>query len=399
MVSGLGQEPYASSSPSIPSWPLLADRGFFERGSESPGPRSPLSVPDPVGQWCRGRSSLSPRARCGAVPDCRLDFPDFLILVCGHSGLRGSCCSAVLFPCPTIVSIRHGILLFGNFPAPLKIQEACPWSGWHVPCLGRAREDHSMKEQMENLLYQALETEIGGYRSTRPRSMRAERRPERRVGEVSRGDAAPRADPAGGVGALGIDPETDTPGRKVLRFMAIARAGHGDGGRGRRARAAQLVAAEALVRAETKDHQNWELIGEVARTSTGEEGKRPARRVPRGRARGGRAPVSHAWMGPGAPARSLGMPAVLPPPEEKKNVTTAIGAARAKQARKTMTRGRKGRAPQADTLSRVLPKAAPRVSDDGRRKTSVVGDPAAGLAEVWLSIPPRRAGPQLRLAC
>ena len=33
---------------------------------------------------------------------------------------------------------------------------------------------------------------------------------------------------------------------------------------------------------------------------------------------------------------SLGLPAVLPPPEEEKEVKTAIGAARAKQARKEM---------------------------------------------------------------
>ena len=31
---------------------------------------------------------------------------------------------------------------------------------------------------------------------------------------------------------------------------------------------------------------------------------------------------------------ALGLPAVLPPPEEEKDVKTAIGAARAKQARK-----------------------------------------------------------------
>jgi hypothetical protein len=34
--------------------------------------------------------------------------------------------------------------------------------------------------------------------------------------------------------------------------------------------------------------------------------------------------------------QSLGMPAVLPPPEEEKEVKTAIGAARAKQSRKEM---------------------------------------------------------------
>ena len=34
--------------------------------------------------------------------------------------------------------------------------------------------------------------------------------------------------------------------------------------------------------------------------------------------------------------QSLGLPAVIPPPEEEKEVKTAIGAARAKQARKDM---------------------------------------------------------------
>ena len=33
----------------------------------------------------------------------------------------------------------------------------------------------------------------------------------------------------------------------------------------------------------------------------------------------------------------LGLPVVLPPPEEQKEVKTAIGAARAKQARQDMT--------------------------------------------------------------
>jgi len=34
--------------------------------------------------------------------------------------------------------------------------------------------------------------------------------------------------------------------------------------------------------------------------------------------------------------QALGLPAVLPPPEEEKDVKSAIGAARAKQARKEM---------------------------------------------------------------
>jgi hypothetical protein len=37
--------------------------------------------------------------------------------------------------------------------------------------------------------------------------------------------------------------------------------------------AAQLVAAECVVEAETKDHQNWELIGLLADKLTGREAK------------------------------------------------------------------------------------------------------------------------------
>ena len=37
--------------------------------------------------------------------------------------------------------------------------------------------------------------------------------------------------------------------------------------------AAQLVAAESVVLAETKDHLNWQLIGEAAKKAKGEEAK------------------------------------------------------------------------------------------------------------------------------
>jgi rubrerythrin len=133
---------------------------------------------------------------------------------------------------------------------------------------------------------------------------------------------------------LGIDPAQKSPGRQVahhigqslVKAMEHARAAGPP-------EAAQLVAAECVTFAETKDHMNWELIGEVA-----------------GKLRGNRAEALSAaykevegdedehlyhstgwarelWM------QSLGLPAVLPPPEERKDVKTAIGAARAKNAR------------------------------------------------------------------
>ena len=100
--------------------------------------------------------------------------------------------------------------------------------------------------------------------------------------------------------------------------------------------AAQVVAAECVVHAETKDHANWELIGEVSKKMTGAEGKA---------LKDAYAEVedqedehlyhSRGWMRE-LELQMLGLKAVLPPPEERKQVKTAIGAARAEQDRTKM---------------------------------------------------------------
>ena len=73
---------------------------------------------------------------------------------------------------------------------------------------------------------------------------------------------------------LGLDPEAETPGRDVVRHigeslvqameMALASRQAG-GGAARRRRVRRL--------AETKDHLNWELIGEAGGKLKGDEGK------------------------------------------------------------------------------------------------------------------------------
>jgi rubrerythrin len=197
-------------------------------------------------------------------------------------------------------------------------------------------------DQLHELLYQALETEIGGVRVYEAalgcavhedlrnewqqylEQTRNHERVLRRVFEE-----------------LVLDAKVETPGRKIVRQKAdglvqameeARRAGNPE--------AAQLVACECVVDAETKDHMNWELIGKAVKTLTGEE-KRVLREAhdevedqedehlyhTMGWAR-------ELWI------ESLGMPAVLPPPEERKDVKTAIGAARAKNAREEMTRAR-----------------------------------------------------------
>jgi hypothetical protein len=100
--------------------------------------------------------------------------------------------------------------------------------------------------------------------------------------------------------------------------------------------AAQIVAAECVVLAETKDHLNWELLGQVAKKTKGEEKKI----LEAAQEKVEEEEDEHLYHTAGW-ARELwieflGMPAVMPPPEEEKDVKTAIGAARAKQARTEM---------------------------------------------------------------
>jgi hypothetical protein len=97
-----------------------------------------------------------------------------------------------------------------------------------------------------------------------------------------------------------------------------------------------LVAAECVVHAETKDHLNWELIGEMAKKEKGDI----AKALKAAHEEVEEQEDEHLYHTMGWSRElwidSLGMPAVLPPPEEEKHVKTAIGAARAKHARASM---------------------------------------------------------------
>jgi len=193
-------------------------------------------------------------------------------------------------------------------------------------------------EQVRELLYQALETELGGVQvyTTALRCAENDDLKEEweKYLEQTRNHVTIMEDV---LTKLDLDPNEQTPGRKVVHTigealveameMALA-----DGKPG----AAQLVACEAVVLAETKDHQNWHLIGEVVKNVKGEVAKvlKEAHDQvedqedehlyhTKGWAR-------ELWI------QSLGMKAVLPPPEEVKKVETAIGAARAEQARTQM---------------------------------------------------------------
>ena len=192
--------------------------------------------------------------------------------------------------------------------------------------------------QIKELLYQALETEIGGQKVyetaiTCAQDSGLKEEWEKYLDETRTHETILRET----FGRIDLDPEVQTPGRAVVRFKgeALVKAMQmalRDGGPA----AAQLVAAESVVEAETKDHQNWELIGKVAEELKGDMAK--ALSEAHGQVEEQEDQHLYHTMGWARELwiDSLGMPAVLPPPEEEKKVVTAIGASRAKQAREEM---------------------------------------------------------------
>ena len=134
-------------------------------------------------------------------------------------------------------------------------------------------------------------------------------------------------------GKLKLDPYQETPGRQVVRYlgaslvqamqMALTSAP---------AEAAQLVACECVVTAETKDHLDWELIGKCADKLQGDE----RRALMDAYLRVEDQEDEHVYHSKGwcreLWIESLGMKAILPPPEEVRDVKSALEAAEAEES-------------------------------------------------------------------
>lgn len=190
-------------------------------------------------------------------------------------------------------------------------------------------------EQVNELLYQALETEIGGvqvYTNAIRCAVNDDLREEwqKYLDETENHVTIVKEI----FNQLGLDPTVETTGRQVVRLKGKALVSAMqmalDAGP---PEAAQLVAAECVVDAETKDHANWELIGKVAEKATGDQKKALKEAYEQVEEE----EDEHLYHTMGWSRElwieSLGMPAVLPPPEEQKDVKSAIGASRAEQAR------------------------------------------------------------------
>lgn len=187
-------------------------------------------------------------------------------------------------------------------------------------------------QQHEELLYQALETELGGvevYTTALQCAQNEELRTEweKYLEQTKRHVEILREVCEG----LGLDPDRDTPGRQVVRTIGKAlvksmqmAVGGGDPA------AAEIVAAECIVHAETKDHMNWSLIGKLVENGMDESGALE---------------TAHAEVEPEEDEHlyhtkgwtrelwlaSLGLPAQLPPIEEEEDVRSAEEAAAAQK--------------------------------------------------------------------
>ncbi|CAN5891099.1 hypothetical protein BH11MYX4_BH11MYX4_28760 [soil metagenome] len=192
-------------------------------------------------------------------------------------------------------------------------------------------------EQVEALVLQSLEHELGGvevYTTALECVVNGDLRKE--WGKYLKETETHVRALLGVCEALGVDPQKETPGRKVVRHNGAAlvdamkmalTSGPPE--------AAQLVAAECVVLAETKDHLDWQLIGKCSEYLEGPKGEALKAAYDaiedqedehlyhtKGWCR-------ELWL------QSLGLDAVLPPPEERLQVKTAIGAAKAEQSAET----------------------------------------------------------------
>ena len=192
--------------------------------------------------------------------------------------------------------------------------------------------------QVHELLYQALETELGGihvYQTALQCTVNAELKQEwQKYLEQTETHAQVLREL---FATLKLNPDQETPGRQVVRHLGHALVTAMEMGLAAgNPEAAQLVAAECVVTAETKDHLNWELLSEVAEALKGNAGKAMQAAYQQVEDE----EDEHLYHTTGWSRElwiaSLDLPAVLPPPEEEKEVKTAIGAARAKNARKAM---------------------------------------------------------------
>ena len=184
--------------------------------------------------------------------------------------------------------------------------------------------------RLHELLLQALEHEQGGvkiYEAAVSCALREDLKKEwRSYLEQTRGHVQALEQVCR---KLSIDTRKETPGRKIVRDVgaALVKAIEQARAAGDPA-AAQIVACECIVLAETKDHADWQLLGKCALAAESsaadaineayiaiEDQEDEHLYHTRGWCR-------ELWL------EALGLKAVLPPPEERRKVHSEVSAAK-----------------------------------------------------------------------
>jgi len=195
----------------------------------------------------------------------------------------------------------------------------------------------TIDKQLVELLQQMLETELGGVKVYETALQCVQNEDLRKEFEEYHAQTQKHVEIMRGLfGKLGLA-ETETPGTKVVGHIgeSLVAAMHMAKENGT-PDAAELVACECIVFAETKDHLNWHLLNAYAEAAKGDiktaltEACEQVEDQEDEHLYHTKGWCRELWI------KSLGMKAVLPPPEEQKEVKTAIGASRAEQARDDM---------------------------------------------------------------
>jgi hypothetical protein len=134
--------------------------------------------------------------------------------------------------------------------------------------------------------------------------------------------------------AMGWDPGEMTPGCKIIQHngMALVAAMKMALTEGDRA-AAELVACDSVLLAETKDHANWEIICECSKSANGSAAQTLKSACEQVEDEEDEHLYHTQGWGRELRLKALGLKAVLPPPEEEQDAKSAAEAEKARKSR------------------------------------------------------------------
>jgi hypothetical protein len=192
------------------------------------------------------------------------------------------------------------------------------------------------KDELHALLYEALETELGGvevYETALSCALNEDLMQEwQKYLEQTRNHVSILVEV---LTKLGLNPDQETPGRTVARLSAqsLVQLMNVASGLGKPS-AAQIVATECVVLAETKDHLNWELLSAASESLSGADQKVIKAAVEQVEDE----EDEHLYHSTGwareLHLEALGLAAELPPAEEEQDVKNETEAAAVRKERK-----------------------------------------------------------------